>query len=167
IRAQAGKSVDQRVLFHSFGEFSLTAGEKAVFAGPSTTENIVVRVTGGSPSSIEGLIDTRTSMPSANLFLANPAGVMFGGSAKLNVGGSFHATTADSIRFADDVTFTTHLSTNDTLTVAAPKAFGFLESNIGTIAVNGGTLTVARGKTISLIGGQPTMTAGTLKAPGG
>src|SRR4051794_18138383 len=52
IGAQSGRSdPGHRVLFHSFGEFSLTAGEKAVFRGPLTTENIVVRVTGGSPSS--------------------------------------------------------------------------------------------------------------------
>ena len=168
IDAQSGRSdPNHLVLYHSFGAFSLTANEQAVFTGPLTTQNIFVRVTGGSLSSIEGLIDTRSSMPAANLFLLNPSGVMFGGSAKLNVGGSFHASTADYVRFEDGTTFSADLSQNVTLTVAPPQAFGFLASNTATLAVNGGELTVAREKTISLIGGQPTISAGTLKAPGG
>src|SRR5690349_17168499 len=65
ISVQAGKSdAAHHVLFHSFGEFSIGNGEKAIFTGPLNTENIVVRVTGGQISSINGLIDTRTSMPS-------------------------------------------------------------------------------------------------------
>jgi filamentous hemagglutinin family protein len=168
IGAQSGKSdAKNTVLFHSFSEFNLAVDEKAVFTGPATITNIFARVTSRTASSIQGLIDTATSMPSANFFLLNPAGVVFSGSARLNVGGSFHATTADYVRFADDTKFRADLSQRDFLSVAAPKTFGFLESNAGSITVNGGTLAVAAGKTISLIGKQPTISAGTLSAPGG
>src|SRR5882724_2860039 len=43
-------------LFHSFGQFNLFRGESATFTGPNTIANIIGRVTGGSPSSIDGTI---------------------------------------------------------------------------------------------------------------
>ena len=43
-------------LFHSFGRFNLFRGERATFTGPTTIANILSRVTGGSPSSIDGTI---------------------------------------------------------------------------------------------------------------
>src|SRR6476661_6254033 len=61
IGEQSGKWDSKHVvLFHSFGEFSLTADEKAVFTGPATITNIFARVTGGTKSTIQGLIDTAT-----------------------------------------------------------------------------------------------------------
>src|SRR3989442_8077277 len=72
-------------LFHSFGRFTVGAGDTARFintTGPTT--NIVGRVTGGALSNILGTIDT-LNFPGANLFLINPAGMIFGATAKLNV----------------------------------------------------------------------------------
>src|SRR6266853_19552 len=80
-------------LFHSFSQFDLSAGESATFSGPNDVSNILARVTGGSASSIDGTI--RSTIPNANLFLINPSGVLFGPNAKLEVDGSFAATTAD------------------------------------------------------------------------
>src|SRR5713101_1510210 len=48
-------------LFHSFGQFNLSIGESATFTGPNTIANILSRVTGGSPSNIDGTI--RSTIP--------------------------------------------------------------------------------------------------------
>jgi len=90
-------------LFHSFGQLNLSQGESATFTGPNTITNILSRVTGGSPSSIDGTI--RSQIPGANLYLLNPAGVMFGPNASLDVRGSFHVSTADYLRLADGARF--------------------------------------------------------------
>ena len=74
----SGKLVGSN-LFHSFGEFNLTAAESATFSGPTSIANILSRVTGGNPSSINGLL--RSTIPSANFFFLNPFGVMFGPNA--------------------------------------------------------------------------------------
>ena len=78
-------------LFHSFGRFGLNTGESATFSGPASVGNVIGRVTGGAPSSIDGTV--RSAIPGANLYLINPAGVVFGPNARVDVPGSFHATT--------------------------------------------------------------------------
>ena len=150
-------------LFHSFGDFSLNAGAAANFLNNSglATSNILARVTAGNPSNIFGTINT-LDFGTANLFLMNPAGIIFGPTARLDVGGSFHATTADYIKLSDGVTFAIDTPAN-VLTSAPPSAFGFLTANPASIDVlRGGvdpdtlevrTLAVPEGQTLSLVGG--------------
>src|SRR5690349_2505444 len=89
-------------LFHSFGDFSIGALDSARFqtglVNPlpdASVSNILGRVTGGNPSNIFGTLNSATYYPSANLFLMNPAGIVFGPNAVLNVGGSVAFTTAN------------------------------------------------------------------------
>jgi filamentous hemagglutinin family protein len=157
-------------LFHSFGQFNVASGDTAQFLNttPSLrTDNILSRVTGGNPSSIFGAIDT-TSYPSANLFFMNPAGIVFGPNATLNVGGSVNFTTADYLRLANADGSNTGIFHADTtatslLTSAFVTAFGFLGTNPAAIAVQGSRLTVQPGQSISLIGGNITVQSGTLE----
>ena len=150
IGAEFGQSRG-RNLFHSFGQFNLGTGESATFTGPSTVLNIVGRVTGGQPSSIDGKL--RSEITGANLFLLNPSGVMFGPHASLEVSGAFHVSTADVLRFADGTTFSTHLSGKSMLTVAPPAAFGFLGAHPAPIIIQGSSLQVSVGQTLSVVGG--------------
>jgi filamentous hemagglutinin family protein len=111
-------------LFHSFDRFSVGTNDTASFSGPTGIANILSRVTGGQQSIIDGQL--QSTIPGANLYLLNPSGVLFGPNASLDVSGSFHVSTADSLRFADGATFSAHMSEKSTLTIAPPAAFGFL-----------------------------------------
>src|SRR5262245_40471923 len=145
-------------LFHSFGNFSLNAPESANFLNDSglATNNIISRVTGGNPSNIFGTINT-AAFGSANLFLMNPAGIIFGPTARLNVGGSFHATTADYIKLGTDGIVYADPAKGSVLTAAAPTAFGFLNpapAPINVVTPAPGLLRVpVPGQTLSLVGG--------------
>ncbi len=139
-------------LFHSFGAFNVFATESATFTGPNSVQNILGRVTGGSSSTIDGLL--RSTIPGADLFLLNPAGILFGPNASLDVQGSFHASSADYIRLGEEGRFSA--STNPSLSVlisAPPTAFGFLSETPADITVDRSKLSVPEGETLSVVGG--------------
>src|SRR5262249_49930651 len=133
-----------------------------------STSNILGRVTGGNLSNIFGTIQT-TGFGSANLFLMNPAGFLFGPNATVNVGGMVAFTRADYIKLGAGVRFNAlpNGSTDALLSTAPVAAFGFLGSNPGSITVQGSHLTVAEGTGISLVGGNIAVQGGTLTAPSG
>ena len=156
-------------LFHSFSEFDLRAGESAVFSGPASIENIIGRVTGGDASMIDGTI--RSNIAGANLFLLNPAGILFGPNAALDISGSFYAGTADYLRFDDGAVFQADPARSSVLSVAQPQSFGFLSANPAGITLDDAQLEVPSGETLSLVGGDIDITGTTRKAsllaPGG
>src|SRR4030095_9363888 len=152
IGAQVGQLRGNNIFF-SFGQFNVLTGESATFTGPSSVTNVLSRVTGGQLSTIDGLISTRAAMPNANFYLLNPAGVLFGPNARLDVGGSVRVSTADYLRFADGAAFFADLGRQSALSVADVAAFGFLRAPTAGITVNGSALQVDPGKTLSLVGG--------------
>jgi filamentous hemagglutinin family protein len=152
-------------LFHSFGQFGLPSNNIANFLNETATptSNILGRVTGGNPSNIFGTIQT-TGFGGANLFLMNPAGIVFGPNASLNVGGSVSFTTADYLRLADGAQFHAIPGPQDASISSAPvTAFGFLGSNPSAIVVQGSQLSVPPGQNISLVGGNIEVAPGTLE----
>ncbi len=146
-------------LFHSFTDFNLNYDETATFMGPNSVENIISRVTGGNASRIDGLL--RSEIPGADFYFLNPAGVMFGPKASLDMSGSFHISTAAYLRLSENGKFDAEQPENTLLTAASPSAFGFLEDGPGEITVEGNLL-ASEGKTLSLIGGEINITEGFL-----
>lgn len=171
-------------LFHSFSQFSLSTGNTALFNNATNIQNIFARVTGGSVSNIDG---TLTDNGTANLWLINPNGIIFGQNATLNIGGSFFATTASSINFADGFKFNADASqSSPLLSINIPIGLQF-NGNPGSISLQGsgqgviepteflktysvnssGGLSVPTGKSISLVGGNINFQGASVNAPGG
>jgi CHAT domain-containing protein len=111
---------------------------------------------------INGLIQVTGG--NSNLYLMNPAGIIFGVNARLNVPGDFTATTATGIGFGDKWFNATGANNYSTL-VGTPNAFAFNSTQLGSI-VNAGSLAVGEGKNLTLVGGTVVST-GQLVAPGG
>jgi filamentous hemagglutinin family protein len=174
-----GGTVRGTNLFHSFREFSVFTGGEAFFNNAAEIRNILTRVTGNNLSNIDGLIRANGT---ANLFLMNPNGIIFGSNARLDIGGSFLGTTANAIEFGKEGLFsaTTPEVPSELLTVN-PSALLFnqiaaarIQNNSvadsgldqsGTIAAKG--LRVPDGQSLLLVGGNVSMDGGGLFAFGG
>ncbi|MGL5082045.1 MAG: CHAT domain-containing protein [Microcoleaceae cyanobacterium] len=156
------RSGDGANLFHSFEKFGLDAGEIANFLSNPDIRNILSRVVGGDASIINGLIQVTGG--SSNLFLINPAGIIFGPNASLNLPGDFTATTANGVQFGDHWFNAEGLSTYETL-VGNPTGFAFTMANPGSV-VNLGTLALEPGHNLTLLGGT-VINGGQLSAPEG
>ncbi|MGK7894393.1 MAG: filamentous hemagglutinin N-terminal domain-containing protein, partial [Xenococcus sp. (in: cyanobacteria)] len=152
-------------LFHSFREFSVLNGSTAYFNNASFIQNVITRVTGGSVSNIDGLIRANGS---ANLFLLNPNGIIFGPNAQLNIGGSFLASTATSIVFADGNFFSaTDPQTTPLLTISVPTGLQYRSNAESIVNRSASGLQVQAGNTLALMGGEIQLNGGVLAAPGG
>ena len=175
-------------LFHSFQDFSVPTGNEAFFNNANEISNIFSRVTGGNISNIDGLI---RSNGSASLFLINPAGIIFGENARLDIGGSFYGSSASSILFEEGRFSAVDLE-NPRLTINAPIGLDFRDragdivnrsglSETVTLVetgINGEDilyefegdrigLEVNGGKNVALIGGNVAIENSGITAPGG
>ena len=152
-------------LFHSFQNFSVPTGGSASFNNAVDIENIFSRVTGSKISNIDGLIRANGS---ANLFLINPAGIILGQNARLDIGGSFLGSTADSILFPKGKFSVLDLDNPPLLTVDVPIGLG-IRDNPAPITnqsvANDLGLQVNTGQTLALIGGEITFDGGKITAP--
>ena len=164
-----GGAIRDTNLFHSFQEFNVGEGRAAYFLTPNTNiQNILARVTGSNFSEILGTLGTRGGS-SPNLFLINPNGIIFGQNARLDVSGSFLASTASSLKFADGNQFSAiEPQNNSLLTVSVPIGLQFGQ-DVGRIvnqssAVNSrdipAGLQVTPGNTLALVGGDVALEGG-------
>lgn len=140
-------------LFHSFNQFSVGTGDVAAFVNPGGVSNVISRVIGGSPSNINGTVQALN----ANLFFINPAGIVFGPTAHLNVSGSAYFSSAQQVRLSDGGIFTANtglLALDSTLSVGTPIAFGFLgQGPYGSIVLTSSSTVLQTGAVLGLMGG--------------
>jgi filamentous hemagglutinin family protein len=161
-------SQDGANLFHSFQQFSLDSGQIANFLSHPGINNILGRVVGGDPSIINGLIQVTGG--NSNLFLMNPAGIVFGKDATLNVPASFTATTATGIGFGSSslpkgLWFNAIGNNNYQALVGTPSQFAF-DRTQPSVILNAGNLAVGEEQNLMLLGGN-VINTGELKALGG
>ncbi|WP_446396740.1 two-partner secretion domain-containing protein [Coleofasciculus sp. E1-EBD-02] len=142
-------------LFHSFQEFNVDPGQQVYFANPTDVDHILTRVTGTNLSNIFGTLGVEGA---ASLYLINPNGIIFGQDARLDVTGSFVASTADGIRLGEQGLFLATEPEKSTLLSIQPGVFFFnyLTGESATIT-NAGNLSV---------GGNLTLAANTLNLQG-
>jgi filamentous hemagglutinin family protein len=137
-------------LFHSFEQFGLSPGQVANFLANPNIENILSRVIGGDVSVIDGLLQVTGGTP--NLYLMNPAGIIFGNGARLDVPASFTATTATGIEF-DQGVFSAFQDNDYQLLIGDPSSLIFAIVQPGAI-VNAGVLSVPNLANLTLAAGQ-------------
>jgi filamentous hemagglutinin family protein len=157
-------------LFYSLQKLGLSTGEIANFLSNPSVQNVLTRVTGGEASLINGLLQVTGG--NSNLFIMNPAGIVFGANASLNVPASFAATTATGIKVGngwfginssvDEVRNLTGNVTGYGFTNTLPS----IDPNPSGVILNEGNLSVSAGKSVTLVGGMVVNT-GTIATPSG
>ncbi|MGL4498905.1 MAG: filamentous hemagglutinin N-terminal domain-containing protein, partial [Planktothrix sp.] len=150
INITGGKvSGDGANLFHSFQQFNVPQNQIINFISTPNIQNILGRINGGSPSFIDGLIQVTGG--NSNLFLMNPAGMIFGSHARLDVPASFLATTADGIGF-NSSWFNAVGDADWSQLVGNPNAFIFNASQPGSL-INLAELKVGTEQQLTLLAG--------------
>ncbi|NEO69785.1 filamentous hemagglutinin N-terminal domain-containing protein [Moorena sp. SIO3H5] len=159
-----GGAIRESNLFHSFLDFNVAEFGRVYFANPAGVANILSRVTGGNVSNILGTLGV---LGNANLFLINPNGIIFGSNSRLDLGGSFFGSTADSILFDDGTVFSAkNPNEKPLLTINIPSGLQY-GSNPGSITNQSSLIQVPDGQTLGLIGGEVTIPGGNLTATDG
>jgi filamentous hemagglutinin family protein len=146
------------VLFHSFREFNVNNRQNVYFANPAGIEHILSRVTGINPSHLLGTLGIDGN---ASLYLINPNGILFGPNARLDVNGSFLATTGDDLLLDNGWAFS----------AVNPEAPPLLDVNLVPGVQYGGSVPIRPGSTITsqgnlAVGGDLTLLADRLELSG-
>lgn len=166
---QVGKN-----LFQSFQRFNIDSNQNAIFNAPNQINNIFSRVTGNEASSLLGII---SSSGNQNIFFLNPNGIIFSANSRVNINGSFFATTGNSFSFLDG----SYYNANGTSRFINPSDFVIQFENPGDIVVNNighntretnlitpllqnTNLGISSNNTIGLIGGNVFLTGGILSS---
>ena len=134
------------LLFHSFEQFDLGRSQIAKFHVAPGVDTVFSRIINGAPSRIDGMIAMGSSP--ASLYLMNPAGMLFGTGASINLAGDFTALTADRLDFTQG---SFALVGNPTGVQGNVLQLHFNPEQPATI-VNFGDLRVGEQQSLSLIG---------------
>ena len=158
-----GTTVGGTNLFHSLSSFTVPHGGSADFRNAPTITNILVRVTGNTPSDIQGQLRTQGR---ANLFLMNPNGIQFRSGARLRIRGSFVGTTANAIQFpgGGEFSITSQVEPQNSLLTVNPSALLFNQIAVEPITNQFAALQVITGKSLLLVGGNVNLDGGRLQS---
>lgn len=166
--AIAGGAIRGLNLFHSFSDFNINDGQRIYFANPTGIQTILTRVTGKNASNINGTLGVDGT---ATLFLINPNGILFGSKARLDVSGSFVASTADAIKLGETGLFSATDPAPRPLLSIDPSALLFTRQIPAAIETrsrsDGNGLQVPFDKSLILAGGEVRIAGGIVSTPGG
>ncbi|MEZ4327078.1 MAG: filamentous hemagglutinin N-terminal domain-containing protein [Polyangiales bacterium] len=137
---ESNGAVVGNTLYLSFGTLSLGATESLVIDGPATVEHVVVRVTGGSATQLDGPVTV--SIAGASLILTNPAGITVGAGGLFTVPGDLVLTTADYVRASSGDRFQVPPFPSEVLPDTAPAHLGFLSGALGALTYEAASLTL-------------------------
>ena len=129
-------------LIHIFDRFDLDSLDAAnpdnvTFDALQPTNNVINAIQDAQGSWINGGIKSGTNTGTANFYFLNPNGIVIGANAKLDIDGTFYASTADSLTFGRSGTLDVMAPTNLSVLQADPTSFGFLATNTADITVDG------------------------------
>jgi len=142
-----GGAIRGSSLFHSFQDFNVGNQQRVYFSNPSGITNILGRVTGNQASNILGTLGV---LGSANLYLINPNGIIFGRNARLDVSGSFFASTSQSLLLDNGYQFSTQNPTAPPLLTINLRPGLESWSSVQSAIANSGNLSV--GQNLTLVG---------------
>ncbi|MEI7609984.1 MAG: filamentous hemagglutinin N-terminal domain-containing protein [Rhodospirillaceae bacterium] len=142
--------------------YNISAAESVTYYQPSSQSITLNRVLGGSTSFIDGRLTAN-----GQVWLSNPAGILFGPNARVNVGGLIATThdlkveefNADRYRFKSDVQPSGIVENQGRITVADAGLAAFVAPGVvnhGVITARLGEVTLASGNefTVDLYGDQ-------------
>lgn len=142
-----GGAIRGSSLFHSFQDFNVGNQQRVYFSNPSGITNILGRITGNQASNILGTLGV---LGSANLYLINPNGIIFGRNARLDVSGSFFASTSQSLLLENGYQFSTQNPTAPPLLTINMRPGLESWSSVQSAIANSGNLSV--GQNLTLVG---------------
>ena len=164
-----GGTQQLNTLFHSFEAFSSPTGATVriqLDPSQSSVEYVIGRVTGNGASLIDGVLRLAGGN-SPDLFLINPNGITFGENAFLLLPGSLFTSTAESISFEGNKSFSSASpGAAPLLTVSAPVGLQF-GSVAQLIAFERTQLVVNPGEALAFLGGDLQVANSLLLAEGG
>ncbi|MCH7571865.1 MAG: filamentous hemagglutinin N-terminal domain-containing protein, partial [Planctomycetes bacterium] len=130
--------------------FDVSASEFILFqlpGGASSTARVLNRITGGAPSFIDGNIGSN-----GIVYFVNPAGVIFGSGAGIDVGGIYAAagsiTNSDFKNHIDRFSLTGVVDNQGTITGNLVHLLGNSVVNNGSINIGDGVMTMVSGDTV-------------------
>jgi len=142
-------------LFYSFARFNLFSNDGAIFQSNRAmpVDNILIRVTGGAHSFLNGGFSTRGALFDSSLWFINPAGIIAGNGLLLDVRGSIGFGAADFIQFEDGAHFFADALQPVTLSVGTQSGYGFTDSGLDRgLSFNGTFISSFQGGDIVLAG---------------
>jgi filamentous hemagglutinin family protein len=109
-------------LFQSLLKLNIYSGDQLNIINQKGIDRILIRVTGGSSTTIDGVLN---SVGKADIFILNQNGLLINKNAVFNIGGSLALSTSTSINFSDGYKFiSSGISTQD-LSSAQPVSLSF------------------------------------------
>lgn len=139
-------------LLHQFSDFNINPDDLVYFDYSDqlgTVETIFTRVNGNNTSTISGTLGV---LGNANLFLSNPNGIIFNNGAKLDLNGTFLATTAQDLNIENNTVNLLEASPQELLSINSNALFSNALSNYQGDITQNGILNLNPSQELSLIG---------------